>query len=111
MCDINETITNLTMEYLKSKYPIYKIEVVESRVWFDDDGEDLNLNTDKKTLILEADYKFYKYWKSPTDPNLEEVNETDKRCSLGFIKKCDCGSIIKINKLRDWYIISCKRIA
>ena len=113
MADINETITTLTMEYLKPEYPVYKIEVVESKVKFDD-SSDIELLTHKKTLILEADDKFYDNWKGNNPQN--QINRTDKRCSLSFInnikKKIELfKSITYVNQLQSWYILSCERIS
>ena len=111
MSDINETITNLTMEYVKPKYPIYKIEVIENKINFDDEPE---IYTHKKTLILEADDKFYDNWKG--NNRCDQINESDKRCSLNFIKfmtdkKENDYSITYFCLHKSWYILSCERIA
>ena len=115
MSDINETIASITMEYLKPKYPVYKIKVVESYISFDDD-EDYQLNTHTRTLILEADDKFYDNWKANPAPTMLGINESDKRCSLRFAKdiinrKCDCRSVIQYNSTKTWFILSCERLA
>ena len=113
MASINETIATITKEYLKPKYPIYKIDAVNSEIIFDaDDEPSIQVMRQITLWMLDDDLN----WERNDKCSWEQYDYPTKKCSTKYIEYCtrnitepdgtrttNCHERIKV--------ISCERIA
>jgi len=110
---LHETISTITMEYLKPKYPIYKIDMIENSIIYNDDDIEM-IQTIRKTEIVEVNDDADN-WRIREKRIPDQFDSKAKLCSSKFIEIC-----IKNIKEHDalyncpaenFKVISCERIA
>ncbi len=108
MASINETIANITKEYLNPKYPIYKIDAVHSDIIFNDDN--ITIQSRREIRLWEVDDDFN--W---TGCRCSQFSYPKKRCSSEYIEICIKNitdySAITYGNSEAVKVISCERIA
>ena len=115
--DINETISKVTMEYLKPKYPVYEIIVIESTVDYHDEYENSTISTNKDTKIFMVDNEFNNSWGDANYKlDIRQYDNNMKKCSQKFIDICtefkeqECSCYFE-QVSKSWFILSIDRIA